>query len=222
MNACGCKLEAECQAQRATLRIVLVINAALFVVEVVVGLLANSMGLLADSLDMLADASVYAISLYAVGRAANTRIRAATISGLLQVALGTGVFFDAIRRFFSTGEPFGVAMMVMGTLALLGNAICLSLIARHKHKDVSFRASFIFSGNDVIANVGVIASGLLVLLLGSKIPDLIIGMAISTLVAWGGINILRVARREEYALRDQGSRASSQPIDVLDEPSRRS
>ena len=73
MTDCGCELEAEGDAQRATLRVVLAINAAMFVVEIVSGVLASSTGLIADSLDMLADASVYAISLYAVGRAANMR-----------------------------------------------------------------------------------------------------------------------------------------------------
>ena len=52
---------------------VLAINAAMFIVEIIAGVLASSTGLIADSLDMLADASVYAISLYAVGRAANIR-----------------------------------------------------------------------------------------------------------------------------------------------------
>ena len=58
MTDCGCELEAEGDAQRTTLRVVLAINAAMFVVEIVAGVLASSTGLIADSLDMLADATL--------------------------------------------------------------------------------------------------------------------------------------------------------------------
>ncbi len=70
MADCGCELESENDAQRKTLRIVLVINATMFCVETTAGVLASLTELIADSLDMLADASVYASCLYAIGRAA--------------------------------------------------------------------------------------------------------------------------------------------------------
>ena len=199
MADCGCELEADGDAQRKTLRVVLAINAAMFLVEIVAGVLASSTGLIADSLDMLADASVYAISLYAVGRAARTRTRAATASGVLQLALGIGVLIEAVRRFIGGGEPIGVAMMVMGCIALIANSVCLWLIAKHKGGDVNFRASYIFSANDVIANIGVIVSGLIVKLSGSQIPDLVIGILIGAVVVRGGIKILRMASSGEVA-----------------------
>jgi Co/Zn/Cd efflux system component len=164
-------MEPEGVAQRKTLWIVLAINAAMFVVEIVAGLLASSTGLIADSLDMLADASVYPISLYAVGRAAKIRTRAATISGALQITLGVGV--------------------------MIANSICLKLIAKHKGGDVNFRESYIFSANDVAANIGVIVSGFLVLLLGSRTPDLIVGIVISAVVVRGGFKILADIRNGE-------------------------
>jgi len=196
MTDCGCEFEAENDEQRKTLRVVLAINAAMFVTEVVAGILAGSTGLIADSLDMLADASVYAISLYAVGKAIGIRRKAATLSGALQLALGVGVLIESYRRFVGGGEPIGVAMMGIGTVALIANTICLKLISKHKSGDVNFRASYIFSANDVIANIGVIVSGLLVLWLGSQIPDLVIGVIISMIVVWGGIKILNAARNE--------------------------
>ena len=195
MTDCGCELEAEGDEQRKTLRVVLAINAAMFFVEIIAGVLASSTGLIADSLDMLADANVYAISLYALGQAATIRRNAATASGLLQIVLGIGVLVEAVRRFIGGGEPIGVAMMAMGVVALIANAICLRLISRHKAGDVNFRASYIFSANDVIANIGVIISGLLVLLLESQIPDLAIGVLISAIVVRGGFRILGEAQK---------------------------
>ena len=196
MSDCGCELEAANDERRKTLRVVLAINATMFVVEIVAGLLAGSTGLIADSLDMLADASVYAISLYAVGRATKIRTRAATASGVLQIVLGIGVLVEAVRRFIGGGEPIGVAMMTMGVVALIANAICLRMIAKHKGGDVNFRASYIFSANDVIANIGVIVSGFLVLVLSSQFPDLIIGVIIAAVVVWGGFKILGEASSE--------------------------
>jgi Co/Zn/Cd efflux system component len=198
MTDCGCELEGENDAQRKTLRVVLAINSAMFCIELAVGLLASSTGLIADSLDMLADASVYAISLYAVGRAEIIRVRAATVSGTLQIVLGVGVLLEAVRRFLGDSEPLGTAMISTGFLAFAANAICLKLISRHKGGDINFRASYIFSANDVIANIGVIVSGILVLLLGSQLPDLMIAVLIAGIVVRGGVNILRdVHRRKE-------------------------
>ena len=110
---------------------------------------------------------------------------------MLQLVLGLGVLIEAVRRFVGGGEPIGVAMMAMGVVALIANSICLKLIAKHKGGDVNFRASYIFSANDVNANIGVIVSGLLVLLFGSQIPDLVI----ATIVARGGFQIIREAKR---------------------------
>lgn len=200
---CGCELEAENEQQRSTLRIVLAINAAMFIAEFLAGVIASSAGLLADSLDMLADASVYAISLYAVGRAAGIRRRAATASGVLQVVLGIGVLFESFRRFFGEGEPIGIAMMAIGAVALVANAICLKMISRHKDGDVNFRASYIFSANDVIANIGVIISGGLVLAFESQIPDVVIGTLIAVIVLRGGAKILGEANNESEIKNQQ-------------------
>jgi Co/Zn/Cd efflux system component len=54
------------------------------------------------------------------------------------------------------------------------------------------KASWIFSANDVIANVGVITAGLLVSVTGSQYPDLVIGLLIAGLVMWGAVRILRL------------------------------
>lgn len=193
MSDCGCEFEARNAAERKTLIAVLVINALMFVTEFSVGLVADSTGLTADSLDMLADAMVYAISLFAIGRSGKTRRRAAFGSGLFQIALALGVLFEVIRRFIVGSEPVSGLMMSLGGVALVANVACLFLLAKHRNGDVNLRASWIFSTNDVIANVGVILSGGLVLLLGSRIPDLIIGGIISAVVLRGGVKILRTS-----------------------------
>jgi cation diffusion facilitator family transporter len=187
------------ELERKTLWILLAINGAMFVIEGVTGYVADAAGLVADSLDMLADASVYAVVLLAVGRSLRLQARAATASGVLQIALGVGVMVDVVRRFIYGSEPVSALMMGMGLVALAANVTCLILIAKHREGGVHMRASYIFSANDVIANVGVIVSGALVWLLGSRVPDLVVGAVIALIVVGGGLEILRQAREAREA-----------------------
>lgn len=195
VTGCGCELDEAGDLERKTLRALLVINAAMFVTEAVAGWWSESTGLLADSLDMLADAFVYGISLHAVGRSRRLQANAATASGVLQIALGLGVLLEVVRRFLYGSEPVSVLMMGVGGVALAANVSCLMLIAKHKKGGVHMRASWIFSANDVIANLGVIISGALVMYLGSRFPDLIIGAVISVVVLRGGVQILRESQK---------------------------
>jgi cation diffusion facilitator family transporter len=193
MSDCGCGAERADELERKTLLILLFINAFMFVAELLLGWLAQSTGLIADSIDMLADAAVYGLSLFAVGKGILHQAKAAQISGFLQIILGLGVLFEVFRRLVFGSEPHSVLMISVGAAALLANIICLILISKHRDGGVHMRASWIFSTNDVIANLGVIISGILVAIIGSRYPDLIVGAIISFIVIRGGIRILQDA-----------------------------
>ena len=186
--------------------IVLAINAFMFVFELVLGLIAESTGLIADSLDMFADASVYSMSLYAVGKSTALKGNVAKLSGILQSILAFLVLFDVLRRFILGSEPVSVLMMGVGVIALIANSLCLVFISKHHDGGVHMRASVIFSTNDVIANIGVIISGALVWALGSRYPDLVIGFIIAAVVLRGGIHILREAAVHQAALSDDSGK----------------
>jgi len=193
---CGCEFTATNAEERRTLIAVLVINASMFVFELAAGIWSESTGLVADSLDMFADASVYSVSLYAVGRQARIRQLAATASGVLQVGLGLLVLGQVIYRTVVGSEPISGAMIGVGAIALAANTACLKLLAKHRHGDVNLRASWVFSTNDVLANLGVILSGGLVWWTQSQLPDLLIGLVIAALVIRGGVWIVADASRE--------------------------
>jgi len=193
MSGCGCEMEARNAQERKTLKIVLAINFAMFVVELTLGLIAQSSGLITDSLDMLADASVYAIGLYAVGRSQNIQGNLVRYSGFILIMLAIFALSDVVRRFIYTSEPVSALMIGVGLIALIANLTSLTLINKHRHDGVHMRASWIFTRVDVIANAGVIVAGILVLALGSRLPDLIIGSIIALVVLSGGIKILREA-----------------------------
>jgi len=194
MSGCGCEVEVQNRAETRVLVILLAINGAMFVIELGVGWLAQSTALIADALDMLADAMVYGVGFYAVGRPISVKAHAAGLSGALQILLGLLVLADILRRFIYGSEPVSTLMMAMGLVALTANVVCLVLIARHRQGEVHMRASWIFSKNDVIANLGVILAGALVAWTGSRWPDLAIGVAVAGVILWGGVQIIRDAR----------------------------
>ncbi|MEB3165415.1 MAG: cation transporter, partial [Cyanobacteriota bacterium] len=129
-----------------------------------------------------------------VGRSPAQQRQAAVLSGRLQIALAAWVLLDVLRRTAFGSEPISALMVGIGALALLANLLCLLLVRRHRGGGVHMRASVIFSTNDTLANLGVITAGVLVAWSGSRIPDLLIGTAISLLVLHGGRRILRQAR----------------------------
>ena len=180
--------------ERKTLLMLLGINGAMFVVELVIGWLAQSMGLIADSLDMLADAGVYTAALWAVGSTTRRKTHAALGSGILQVALAVGVAVEVVRRAVIGSEPVSILMIGISALALCANAACVMLLRKHRHGQIHMRASWIFSTTDVQVNVGVILAGVLVMLTQSAWPDLVIGLAICLIVLRGGVRILRQVR----------------------------
>ena len=200
MSDCGCGAEQADELERRTLIILLSINAFMFVTELVLGWIAQSTGLIADSLDMLADAAVYGISLYVVGKGALKQARSAQVSGTLQVILGLGVLFEVVRRMIFGSEPESSLIMAVGLVALLANVACLMLISKHRDGGVHMRASWIFSTNDVFANLGVIMSGALVAFFGSRYPDLIVGSVIALIVIRGGFTILKDAKKTREAV----------------------
>lgn len=194
MAGCGCEVEIKDKSESRVLIVLLLINGIMFVAEFGVGWWAQSTALIADAMDMLADAMVYGVGLYAVGKSLLVKIHAARLSGSLQIILGLLVLVDIVRRIIVGSEPVSALMMGMGVIALVANITCLILIAKHREGEVHMRASWIFSKNDVIANLGVILAGGLVAWSGSRLPDLVIGLLVAMIVIRGGFLILQDAK----------------------------
>lgn len=181
--------------ERRILRAALIINAGFFVAEFGAGLIARSMGLLGDSLDMLADASVYSLSLLAVGRPSAHKKRLAAGSGYLQFGLAAVGLVEVIRRLLINETlPDVRTMIVVSVLALVANVVTLVILRKAKSPEAHFQASWIFTANDIKVNALVIASAVIVALTGSAIPDLLAGAGIFVIVANGARRILRLVR----------------------------
>ena len=176
------------------LKTLLVINGGMFCVEIILGVVAESMGLIADSLDMFADAAVYGMSLYAVGKTLQMKKKAAQLSGYIQMLLALGAFIEVSRRFMYGSQPEGLLMIAVATAALVANVSCMGILAKHRQGEVHMKASWIFSTNDVIANSGVILAGVFVYFFQTQVPDLIIGGIVAAIVLRGSLAILKISK----------------------------
>lgn len=181
-------------SELAVLKKVFLINGIMFFVGLGAGWIAESTGLISDSLDMFADATVFALSMYAVGRPYQLKKRAARVSGYLQMALAIFALSEVIRRFIYGSDPISKVMILIASLSLIANGFSMYLLSSHKKGEVHMQASWIFLSNDVIANVGVIVAGILVSIFHSHIPDLVIGAIIACVVFSGSLRILRASK----------------------------
>ena len=162
-----CAIEALRMRQGSTLRIVLAINAVMFVVELGAGLAAASASLQADALDFLGDAANYAISLFVVGLALRYRAMAAVAKGATMGTFGIWVFGTVIWHVLYGTLASAITMGAVGFAALAANAASFGILWAHRAGDANMRSAWICTRNDVVGNLAVILAALVYL---ARIP----------------------------------------------------
>ncbi len=195
MSSCcndkACEINALRNRQGAVLKWVLAINAVMFVVELTAGLLAGSVSLLADSLDMLGDALVYGFSLYVIARGPRMKALSALFKGGIMAAFGLFVFGQAIYKMLHPALPMAETIGAIGALALAANALCLTLLWRHRGDDINMRSVWLCSRNDIVANVSVLLAALAVSLTHSGWPDILVGLGLALLFLRSSQSVIR-------------------------------
>lgn len=184
-------------ALRRTALAVAGLNLGMFSVEIGVALASGSVSLFADSVDFLEDASLNLLVVAGSrwGPAARGRL-GACLAGIILVP-GLATLGMAWHRFRSGAPPEALAIGVTGLAALAVNATCALLLARHRRGAGSLtRAAFLSARNDTLANVAIIAAGLVTLQWPSPWPDLGVGLAIGALNAGAAIEVWEAARAE--------------------------
>ena len=166
------------------------------------------MALQADSLDMLSDTLVYGFSLYAIAKSGRWRAGAALLKGSIMAIFGIGVLFQSVYKFLAGGIPESHFMFIMSALALVANASCLLLLSKHKTDDLNMRSTWLCSRNDIIANISVFVAAGLVAATQSKLPDVVVGLLITSIFLKSAISILKDSYRE---LRQPIVQSSKQP-----------
>ena len=194
MDAC-CEVREIPREQRRVLLVVLWINAAMFLVESVAGVMARSTALFADSLDMLGDAIVYGVSLYVVGRGIAWQARAALLKGLIMAAFCVGLLVQVALKIAHGLTPVVEVMGVVGFMAFAANFVCLVLLWARRGDDVNMRSAWICSRNDVIGNAAVLVAAAAVAATGSPWPDIVIGLLLASVFGRSAVQVIREASR---------------------------
>lgn len=187
--------------------LVIVLNAAMFTIEMSAGQVAQSQALKADALDFLGDALTYGISLAVIGASVRTRTNAALAKGLSLFFMGAWIFGSTVYNVFVTGVPKAEIMGAIGFLALATNLTSVLLLMRYKDGDANVRSVWLCSRNDAIGNVAVMVAALGVWGTASGWPDLVVAAILAALFLSSSFQIIRQAlkERQEHKDSDQGN-----------------
>lgn len=192
----ACALDALIARQSSTLKVVLAINAVMFAVELVAGMMAGSTALLSDSLDNLGDALTYGFSLYAVSRGSRAKARVALFKGVLILTAGIFVLSQVAYRIAVPVIPTHETMGLVSLLALLANGTCLALLWKHREEDINMSSVWECSRNDIASNIAVFVAAGGVWLTHSGWPDILIGLALALLFLKSAVRVLKGAIAE--------------------------
>ncbi len=174
----------------------LIINATMFLVEIVAGWAAGSTSLQADALDFLGDSANYGISLWVAGMALAYRARAAMVKGMTMGLFGVWVIGSAVWHAVNGTIPDATTMGVTGLIALIANTTVLFLLWSWRSGDSNMRSVWLCSRNDVIANFAVILAAFGVFGTQTGWPDIIVALIISGLALVASFAIIRQAAEE--------------------------
>lgn len=181
---------------RKILWIALLVNLAMFGVEIAAGFQSGSTALLADAIDFFGDAANYAVSLAVLSMALAWRARAALFKGISMLAFGLLVLGRAIWSYTQGGAPDAMTMGAIGSLALLANVGVAVLLYAYRDGDANMRSVWLCTRNDALGNVAVMLAALGVFGSGSAWPDLAVAALMAGLAISGGWSVIRQARGE--------------------------
>ncbi|MEX2131588.1 MAG: cation transporter, partial [Pseudohongiellaceae bacterium] len=199
MSGCcndSCAIDALRERQRGTLRIVLGVNAVMFLVILGAALYGNSTALMADSLDNLGDALTYALSLFAVTRGVAVKAKVALFKGGLIFLAAGAVLAQVIYKLFVPSVPVFEIMGIFSLLGLLANSLCLYLLWRHRQEDVNMSSVWECSRNDIAANISVFVAAGAVWLTGSGWPDILVALGLVWLLVSSSNRVISSAMKE--------------------------
>lgn len=179
---------------RRVLWVALVINAAMFAVELAGGVRADSVSLLADAVDFFGDAANYGLSLFVLGMGLAARARAALFKGLTMGAYGVFVLGRAAWSAAAATVPEPITMGAIGMLALAANVSVALMLYAWRDGDANMRSVWLCSRNDAIGNLAVIAAALGVFGTRSGWPDLAVAGVMGLLSLTAARSVVQHAR----------------------------
>ncbi|SME96376.1 cation diffusion facilitator family transporter [Streptomyces sp. Amel2xC10] len=190
-------------AYRGRLRVALAITLTVMVVEIVGGVLADSLALIADAAHMATDALGLGMALLAIhfaNRPASTHrtfgyaraeILAALANCLLLLGVGGYVLYEAVQRFFTPAPTEGGLMIWFGAVGLVANMISLTLLMRGQAESLNVRGAFLEVAADALGSVAVLVSAVVILTTGWQAADPVASLVIGLMIVPRTVKLLR-------------------------------
>jgi Co/Zn/Cd efflux system component len=164
---------------RQAIMIVAGLNLAYFGIEFSVALAIGSVSLFADSIDFLEDAAVNGLILIALGWSARSRALVGMAMAVILLVPSAATAWMAWQKFNLPVPPAPVPLSLTGSGALAVNLFCAFLLAGFRaHAGSLTRAAWLSARNDALANIAIIAAGIVTAMTLSAWPDLIVGLGI--------------------------------------------
>lgn len=208
-SACGCgapvAFDGASPAYRRALSAVIVINIVGFVVVAIGSWLADSAALAANTLDFAADAATYALSLWAIGKSVQVRSGAALFKSASLAAMATAILAFAVWRAITGASPEGGAISGLGLFGAAANLVAALLLVRFREGDANVRSVWLCTRNDLVQCLAVAATGVAVLVTGSRWPDLLVGVLLAGVFFRSAWQITAQALAERREVRAQGN-----------------
>ncbi|QOV34093.1 cation transporter [Streptomyces ferrugineus] len=190
-------------AYRGRLRVALSITLGVMVVEIVGGVVADSLALIADAAHMATDALGLGMALLAIHFAnrppsatrtfgyARAEILAALANCLLLLGVGGYVLYEAIERFLTPADTEGGLMIVFGAIGLVANMVSLSLLMRGQKESLNVRGAFLEVAADALGSLAVLISAAVILATGWQAADPIASLVIGLMIVPRTLKLLR-------------------------------
>lgn len=186
---------------RRTVAVVALLNLAYFGIEFAVALSIGSVSLFADSVDFLEDTSVNLLIFVALAWSPQLRARVGMLLSAILLVPALALLWSLWGKFSHPVPPEPFALSLTGLGALLVNLSCASMLARFRARSGSLtRAAFLSARNDTMANVAIIAAGLVTAYLWRSVwPDVLVGLGIAVMNLDAAREVWEAAREEHKA-----------------------
>jgi Co/Zn/Cd efflux system component len=181
---------------RRILWIALVVNAAMFFVEIIFGKVSGSVSLLADAIDFFGDATNYALSLWVLGAGVIWRSRLALGKGVIMLVYGIFIIGKAALSVYQGGTPEPFLMGAIGLLALAANFGVALLLFAYREGDANMRSVWLCTRNDALGNTAIVLAALGVFGTGLFWPDVVVAVIMGGLGISSGWYVIKQANSE--------------------------
>ncbi|ANZ17634.1 cation diffusion facilitator family transporter [Streptomyces noursei] len=194
-------------ADRRWLRAALILLTAYMAVEVVIGVLAQSLALISDAAHMLTDAVSIVLALVAMRLAAKparggytyglkrAEILSAQANGITLLVLSVWLAYEAVQRLISPPEVTGGLVVITALSGVVINLICTWFLSKANRSSLNIEGAYQHILTDLFGFIATAISGLIVLTTGFQRADAIASLVVVALMLKAGTGLVRESGR---------------------------